>query len=547
VTRRRGWLSLAGVVAGLVAVGAAVLLLGPLRLVVTHGVSMNPVYYQGDLVIVAAADRYSTGEIVAYHDRVHHLVVLHRIIGGDPTGYEFQGDNNQSVDAVQPRQADLIGRALLHLPKAGAWLDRMTGPVPLGVAAFLLLAAGGTATQTRRAHRSKRRGTVAQHARLGTRSAAHGWLLPHLVTVAAAAAVVAVFGAALGLLAFTGPTTMTTTEKSPTGRQVTFSYSAHVVRSPAYDGTTVTSPDPVFRALANGVQVAFAYRGAPGSVAVDAELSTPSGWHSVLPLARSVTYRGDRYTGRVLLDLPALERRAQQAARVIGAPADSLTVRVRPRFRSTEGAVFAPEMSLTLTPLQLALVPPATLTVKDPATVLTTTIVARHLGLLSHQIQVSTARTAALVLLAGGLLAIAAIAVLGQMSAAPSEGAAIRRRYAALLAPVHPMPTPPDRPVVEVTDFATLAKLAERYGLLVLHWSRSGVETFVVQDEGATFRYRSGSNSAAVTTGTADEKTPAAPVGSLDGGVREPEPRGAPRPITSASRDILPFNDRGEV
>jgi hypothetical protein len=185
--------------------------------------------------------------------------------------------------------------------------------------------------------------------------------------------------------------------------------------------------------------------------------------------------------------------------------------------------------------------------VKDPATVLTTTIVARHLGLLSHQIQVSTARTAALVLLAGGLLAIAAIAVLGQMSAAPSEGAAIRRRYAALLAPVHPMPTPPDRPVVEVTDFATLAKLAERYGLLVLHWSRSGVETFVVQDEGATFRYRSGSNSAAVTTGTADEKTPAAPVGSLDGGVREPEPRGAPRPITSASRDILPFNDRGEV
>jgi signal peptidase I len=522
-------------------VGAAVLLLGPLRLVVTHGVSMNPRYYQGDLVIVAAADSYAAGEIVAYHDRVHHLVVLHRIIGGDPTGYEFQGDNNQSVDAVQPRQADLIGRAVLHLPKAGAWLDRMTGPIPLGVAAFLLLAAGGTATQTRRAKRSKRRGIVAQHARLGTRSAAQGLILPHMVT---AAAVVAVFGAALGLLAFTGPTTTTTTGKSPTGRQVTFSYSAHVARSPAYDGTTVTSPDPVFRALANGVQVAFTYRGAPGTVAVDAELSTPSGWHSVLPLARSVTYRGDRYTGRVLLDLPSLERRAQQAARVIGAAADSLTVRVRPRFRSTEGAVFAPELSLTLTPLQLALAPPATLTVKDPATVLTTTIVARHLGLLRHQIQVSTVRAAALVLLAGGLLAIAAIAVLGQMRAATSEGAAIRRRYAALLVPVHPMPTPPDCPVVEVTDFATLAKLAERYGLLVLHWSRSGVETFVVQDEGTTFRYRSGSNSAAVTTGIADENIPAAPVARTNGGVHEPEPRGAARPITSASRDILPFNDQ---
>jgi signal peptidase I len=544
VTRRRRRLSLAGVVAGLVAVGAAVLLLGPLRLVVTHGVSMNPVYYQGDLVIVAAADSYAAGEIVAYHDRVHHLVVLHRIIGGDPTGYEFKGDNNQSVDAVRPRQADLIGRAVLHLPKAGAWLDRITGPVPLGVTAFLLLAAGGTATQTRHAKRSKRRGTVAQHARLVTRSAARGLILPHLVTAAAAAAGVAVFGAALGLLAFTGPTTTTTTEKSPTGRQVRFSYSATVAHSPAYDGTTVTSPDPVFRTLARSVQVAFAYRGAPGSVVVDAELSTPSGWHSVLSLAPSVTYRGDLYTGRVLLDLPALERRAQQAARVIGAPADSLTVTVRPRFRSTEGSVFAPELPLTLTPLQLALAPPATLTVKDPATVLTTTIVARHLGLLGHQIQVSTARTAALVLLAGGLLAIAAIAVLGQMSAATSEGAAIRRRYTALLVPVHPMPTPPDRPVVEVTDFATLAKLAERYGLLVLHWSRSGVETFVVQDEGTTFRYRSGSNSAAVTPGIADEYIPAVPVARTGAGVYEPEARAAPRPITSASRDILPFNDQ---
>jgi len=368
---------------------------------------------------------------------------------------------------------------------------------------------------------------MAQHARLGTKSAAQGLILPHQVTTAGAAAVVAVIGAALGLVAFTGPTTTTAIEKSPTGRQVTFSYSAHVARSPAYDGTTVTSPDPVFRALANTIQVAFVYRGAPGNVVVDAELSTPSGWHSVLPLARSVTYRGDRYTGRVLLDLPAFERRAQQAARVIGAPADSLTVRVRPRFRSTAGAVFAPGLSLTLTPLQLALAPPATLTVKDSASVLTTTIVARHLGLFRHQIQVSTARTAALVLLAGGLLAIAAIAVLGQMSAATSEGAQIRRRYAALLAPVYPMPTPPDGPVVEVTDFATLAKLAERYGLLVLHWSRSGVETFIVQDEGTTFRYRSGSLSGAVTIGIADENIPATPVVRTDGGIYVTEPSGA--------------------
>jgi hypothetical protein len=52
------------------------------------------------------------------------------------------------------------------------------------------------------------------------------------------------------------------------------------------------------------------------------------------------------------------------------------------------------------------------------------------------------------------------------------------------------MPAPQGRPVIDVTTFATLAKLAERYGLLVLHWTRSGVETFVVQDENITYRYR---------------------------------------------------------
>jgi hypothetical protein len=35
-------------------------------------------------------------------------------------------------------------------------------------------------------------------------------------------------------------------------------------------------------------------------------------------------------------------------------------------------------------------------------------------------------------------------------------------------------------PVIEVTEFATLAKLAERCGQLVMHWSRSDVETFVI-------------------------------------------------------------------
>ncbi len=53
----------------------------------THGVSMNPVYYQGDLVIVAKQHSYAVGDIVAYHLASAHHVVLHRIIHGNTKSF----------------------------------------------------------------------------------------------------------------------------------------------------------------------------------------------------------------------------------------------------------------------------------------------------------------------------------------------------------------------------------------------------------------------------------------------------------------------------
>ncbi|MDT0262069.1 DUF5305 family protein [Jatrophihabitans lederbergiae] len=88
---------------------------------------------------------------------------------------------------------------------------------------------------------------------------------------------------------------------------------------------------------------------------------------------------------------------------------------------------------------------------------------------------------------------------------------AIRRRYAPLLAAVQPITTPPNSPVIEVNAFTTLATLAERCGQLVLHWSRSGMDTFLVLDEGTTYRYRTGAaDDVATTQHLGHPSTPAA-------------------------------------
>src|SRR3954451_11351891 len=98
------------------AIAAWTVLTGQISYVVTHGMSMNPVYYQDDLVVVVKSDSYQVGQVAAYHGSGPGVKVLHRIIGGDETsGYIFKGDNNQSIDVVKPQPtADkLIGRAVL--------------------------------------------------------------------------------------------------------------------------------------------------------------------------------------------------------------------------------------------------------------------------------------------------------------------------------------------------------------------------------------------------------------------------------------------------
>ncbi|KRE74469.1 DUF5305 family protein [Arthrobacter sp. Soil762] len=271
---------------------------------------------------------------------------------------------------------------------------------------------------------------------------------------------------------------------------------ADVGQSPAYDGTA-NSPEPVFRKLANTVDVHFTYHGEPGTVSVTAELSTPGDWHSTVPLDGSATFTGNDHEGSIRLELGTLEAKAQAASAVTGLPVGPVTIAVTPQVTTVTGAEFRPKLNLHLTPLQLTLTgAPDTLTVIDATTTQQTVLAPRMLRLNGVGISATVARVVSAVLLLAALAIGVIIMVFARRTTPGDEGTAIRRRYAALLVRVHPMPAPHGRPVIDVTTFPTLAKLAERYGLLVLHWSRSGVETFVVQDENITYRYGAGSDSA---------------------------------------------------
>jgi signal peptidase I len=494
----RGVLAVAAVLVTVLAAALGVLLItGQAAVVVTHGVSMNPVYYQGDLVVVQRAPSYRIGDIVAYHLPSNGEVVLHRIIGGDAAGFQIKGDNNQSIDPTRPASDAVIGRAVLHVPQAGTWLKTLTSPPVLAAGTFALLATGGSTAFAR--HRRKKSAKMSRHMTHRPHPLPPIGALPLWWRIAAALMLgVGLLGSCTAALAWSTPDTAAVGTPNPSVAQMTFSYTAAVPPSAAYDGTTVTAPQPVFRKLTDGVDVHYAYQGAPGSVAVTAELSTQAGWRSSVPLIPATAFPGNRTEGTVRLDLKAIDVRAQAAAAATGIPTGPVTIALTARVHNATGDDFQPALKFNLTPLQLNLAGgPNDLTVTRTGRTDTAPAAPPAIGVAGVTVPVAAARTWSLIALAAAALAGTALVLFARRRAPRGEAENIRRRYRSMLARVQPMPIPAGHRVIDVTTFPTLAKLADRYGLLVLHWARSDVETFIVQDENTTYRYRAGSETSA--------------------------------------------------
>jgi signal peptidase I len=464
---------------------------GSTAFVTTHGISMEPRFHTGDLAILRASDTYNVGDITGYHSSTLHRVVMHRIVKIQNGLYTFKGDNNSWLDPAPAEKSQLIGKLALRVPHGGIVLAMTQRAAPYLVVALMLIAGGGTAAVQRRGRR--KRGTMSRHAAArGPNSGSLKTMPPQLVTAAGITAVAVALGMGLLALAATAPV-VTSQAKTAQSQQMVFSYSAPVGQTAAYDTTTASSPDPIFRKLSNFVDLHLAYSGAPGTMAIAVEESNGLGWHSTWQLAPASPVSGRREVQTVRLDLAQFDAKARAAALATGLPTGNVALAIQPRVTTSAGAVFSPSLALTLSPLELNLSGQATSLVETaPAQVVAQATRNRVISIFGHRLAATTARSWSWLILGASLLSALVIWLLVRLDGNPSEGDSIRRRYSSLLVRVEPITASPNRPIVDVEEMGTLVKLAERYGLLILHWSRSGVATFVVQDENTTYRYRAG-------------------------------------------------------
>ncbi|MFV0633728.1 signal peptidase I [Demequina sp.] len=101
---------------------------GKTSMVLVVGNSMEPTFSAGDLVL-ARAGQPEVGDVIVYEPPgFDGALVVHRVTGGDASGWEVRGDNNDFTDPFTPTGSEVVGVVRVHIPYLGAILHWLASP-----------------------------------------------------------------------------------------------------------------------------------------------------------------------------------------------------------------------------------------------------------------------------------------------------------------------------------------------------------------------------------------------------------------------------------
>jgi signal peptidase I len=503
--------------------------------VTTSGISMAPRFHSGDLAVVRPKAEYRVGDVIAYHSKTLHLVVLHRIKAIENGRFVTRGDNNDFTDPDRPTRADVLGKLAFRVAHGGRVLHWLHTPFMAALLAggmALLLFVGNQRRRRRRDHRrpSEERG-VRPLASVASGRDRQAFYDNHEQTIFTTCAVVALVFLALAGLAFTRPTTKPVKDKTPYTEKVSFGYHAKAAPGPVYPDGVVSTGDPIFVKLVRRVRVKAHYRleavaahRLGGTMEVVLRISSPTGWSRTIQLAQPKRFTGDYAAADVALDIPRLRSLIREVEKLTGGTLGSAyTLEITPRVHTT-GTLgsqpltsdYAPALTLQLDALKLrpnagAPTPAAAgapaagddgasddggekggLRPSRPGSVTASRTEANHLTVHGLGLAVPTARWIALV---GLLLGVGGVLFTGAgLMRDPYDPAENVQRYRHLIVPIAVPAYDPARPPIDVTSIGALAQLAERSERLILHHEHDGADTYLVDDEGTLYRYQAHSH-----------------------------------------------------
>jgi signal peptidase I len=467
---------------------------GQTSYVMVNGVSMEPNYHTGDLVIIRKAKTYQVGDVVTYRDAEMGAYVIHRIIGIEQGQLVIKGDNNSWIDAYHPTTDEIIGRQWVYVPKAGRAMQWLRKPANLWLTFFLLggVFMSGMITKPSKAKKEKNGTSV------GSSGLIEGAV--YLLGI--------LFLGFLGLsiFAFIQPSTRAA---NTIPYQLSGSYSYSATGTPGvYDTEVVRSGEPVFPRLTCFLNVGFTYniqgdqiQNVSGSQQMFARvMDQSSGWQRTIPLLPQMAFNGNSQSSMATLDLCQLETLVGLVEKETGLRTNTYTVEIVTNIAFVANAsgqmitgTFAPTLAFKYDKVHLYIA--SANDGKDPMTIAekgvagSSAVEANTISLLGWKPTVDFIRIFALTGLGVSLtlLIIAGLTVLDM--AHQSEEAFIRLRYGSMLVDVYEKNLEPTSVTVDVISMENLVKLADRQGTVILHMTRNFLHYYLVQDNGTTYRY----------------------------------------------------------
>ena len=467
---------------------------GQTSYVMVNGISMEPNYHTGDLVIVRKKQTYQVGDVVTYRDAEMGAFVIHRIIGIKQGQFIIKGDNNSWVDAYQPTVDEIVGKQWIYAPNAGRAMLWLRKPINLSLAIFLL---GGVFMSSMITKPSK--GKKKQNSpgiKLG------GMLEGMLYTLGL------LFLGFLGLsiFAFIRPSTRSA-DTIPYQQYGSYSYSATGTPG-VYDTETVRSGEPVFPRLACFLNIGLTYgiqgnqlQNISGSRQMFARImDQPSGWQRTIPLLPQTAFSGNSNFSMATLDLCQLETLVNLVEKETGMRTNTYTVEIITNIAFTANTsgqaisdTFDPTLAFKYDKVHLYLantnndIDPMHLTKEGVAG--SSNVEANTLPILGWKPTVGFIRSLALIGLIASLIGLFIMGMYIFNTARQSEEALISLRYSSMIVDVYEKSLEPTSITIDVTSMDNLAKLAERQGTMILHMTRNFRHYYLVQNNGTTYRY----------------------------------------------------------
>ncbi len=470
--------------------------------VITTGVSMEPTFHDGDLVLTRTQDAYEVGDIVLYHAAELDRNVLHRIVAVDGERFVLQGDNNGYRDPEHPTADQIRGVAWVLLPGAGRTLEWLRHPLALAAIAFIvvfgLLAGGREVTRRRRPAKDE-----PEPVRVQSVEPMESVAAPRSVLTGALVAF-ALF-AAVAFVAFGRPTTTTAEIADAWTHTGTFSYEASVPPSTVYPDGTVTTGDTVFTELVRKLRVAFDYSFAAqeasdvrGGIGLEAVISDGQGWTRPFRIRAEQPFSGAAARVEGVLDLAMVRATVERMKELTGSNTTAFELTIVPNvalagYAGSELIDEAYRPGLVLELDEVSLRPAASSDGESPTLEVTESGIATvqqpaSIGFALTSLSVASARSLALLGLVVSVLVAGAAAGLLARRDRQGESGRIQARYGSRVVRAE-AEIPEGRWVTDVRTIDELARIAEHYDRVILRVAAPAGETYIVDDGVSVYRY----------------------------------------------------------